>query len=63
MAEAVPQRRKLHLSAGTVSIIVIDTCLPRRTEVAVAGVQLWEKHPDRETSKVVSIAATRGRLG
>ncbi|MFT9453976.1 hypothetical protein [Komagataeibacter saccharivorans] len=42
---------------------IIDTCLPRRTEVAVAGVQLWEKHQDRETSKVVSIAATRGRLG
>lgn len=42
---------------------IIDTYLPRRTEVAVAGMQLWEQHQQRETSKVVSIAATRGRLG
>ncbi|MBV0889782.1 hypothetical protein KTQ54_14795 [Komagataeibacter oboediens] len=42
---------------------IIDTYLPRRTEVAIAGMQLWEQHQERETSKVVSIAATRGRLG
>lgn len=42
---------------------IIDTYLPRRTEVAIAGMQLWERHQDRKISKVVSIAATRGRLG
>lgn len=42
---------------------IIDTYLPRRTEVAIAGMQLWEQHQERETSKVVFIAATRGRLG
>lgn len=41
---------------------IIDTYLPRRTEVAVAGMEAWEKHQERTTSKVVSIAATRGRL-
>lgn len=41
---------------------IIDTYLPRRTEVAVAGMEVWERHQMRETSKIVSIAATRGRL-
>ncbi len=34
-----------------------------QTKVMIAGMQLWEQHQQRETSKVVSIAATRGRLG
>lgn len=42
---------------------IIDTYLPRRTEVAVSGMEAWERHQVRETSKIVSIAATRGRLG
>jgi len=41
---------------------IIDTYLPRRTEVAVAGMEVWERHQDRATSTIVSIAATRGRL-
>ena len=41
---------------------IIDTYLPRRTEVAVAGMEVWERHQVRETSTIVSIAATRGRL-
>lgn len=41
---------------------IIDTYLPRRTEVAVAGMEVWEGHNGRTTSKIVSIAATRGRL-
>ncbi|MBS1081403.1 site-specific integrase [Gluconobacter kondonii] len=41
---------------------IIDTYLPRRTEVALAGMEAWERHQSRETSKIVSIAASRGRL-
>ncbi|MDL2172021.1 tyrosine-type recombinase/integrase [Asaia sp. HumB] len=41
---------------------IIDTYLPRRTEVALAGMEVWEKHQVRETTKIVSIAASRGRL-
>ncbi|MBV1825346.1 hypothetical protein [Komagataeibacter oboediens] len=42
---------------------IIDIYLPRRTEVAIAGMQLWEQHQERETSKMASIAATSGHLG
>ncbi|GEK97035.1 hypothetical protein GKA01_22320 [Gluconobacter kanchanaburiensis NBRC 103587] len=41
---------------------IIDTYLPRRTEVALAGMEIWERHQTRETSKIVSIASSRGRL-
>ncbi|NHN83632.1 tyrosine-type recombinase/integrase [Acetobacter musti] len=41
---------------------IIDTYLPRRTEVAVSGMEAWERHQTREVSKIVSIAASRGRL-
>ncbi|WP_259369271.1 cellulose synthase operon protein YhjQ/BcsQ [Komagataeibacter europaeus] len=34
-----------------------------QTKIMIAGMQLWEQHQQRETSKVLSIAATRGRLG
>jgi len=40
---------------------IIDTYLPRRTEVAIAGIEVWEKHQMRETMKIVSIAASSGR--
>ncbi|KAB8124866.1 hypothetical protein D3W54_12440 [Komagataeibacter medellinensis] len=40
---------------------IIDTYLSRLTEVAVAGMQLWEQHREREISTVVLIAATRDR--
>lgn len=41
---------------------IIDTYLPRRTEVAISGMEAWERHQSREQTKIVSIAATRGRL-
>ncbi|GCE83092.1 hypothetical protein [Komagataeibacter diospyri] len=36
---------------------IIDTYLPRRTDVA--DMQLWEQYQRQETSKMVSIAAAR----
>lgn len=42
---------------------IIDIYLPRCTEGTIAGMQLWEQHQERETTKVVSIAATSGHLG
>lgn len=38
---------------------IIDTYLPRRTEVAVAAMELWERSANQDTSKVVQLAARR----
>lgn len=38
---------------------IIDTYLPRRTEVAVAGIELWENAGARANSKVVDLASRR----
>ncbi|CAH2603708.1 Tyrosine-type recombinase/integrase [Rhodovastum atsumiense] len=42
---------------------IIDTYLPRRTEVALGGIEAWEKHAGTEPSKVVTIATARRRKG
>lgn len=39
---------------------IIDTYLPRRTEVALAGMEVWERHQVRQTLKIVAVG--EGRL-
>jgi integrase len=39
---------------------IIDTYLPRRTEVAMAAIELWEKTGTKEDSNVVRLAAKGG---
>jgi hypothetical protein len=38
---------------------IIDTYLPRRTEVALGGMLAWERHTDRTTSTIVRLSSTR----
>jgi ribosomal protein S16 len=40
---------------------IIGTYLPRRTEVALGGMEAWEKRGDQPTSTVVRLASTRKR--
>jgi hypothetical protein len=39
---------------------IVDTYLPRRTEVAIGAIELWEKSPGAD-SKVVSLGLANRR--
>ena len=42
---------------------IIDTYLPRRTEVALGGMEAWERQTDRTTSTIVRLSSNRPRGG
>jgi len=70
---AVVMMAQAGLSIGQISAItghriektaaILNRYLPRRTEVALSGMELWEQAPPAQLSNIVSLAATRGKRG